>query len=175
MIYGQKVPNIPYPVVNEREIRAAAGLMFLIGIITFCTVFFTRDYFLMHVVVPIFWLDFFLKSVFAPRFSIFGFLGGLMVRNQTSEYVGAIQKRFAWSLGLILATTMVIVAIFLEIHGWAPFAICATCLSFMWMETALGVCVGCQIYQWLLKKKIIPQPEHQPTCPGGVCSLKNLG
>lgn len=179
MIYGKIIPNLilegkpaPYPVVNEREIRAAAGIMFLIGIITFGIVFFTRDFFLMYVVVPVFWLDFFLKSVFAPKFSIFGFLGGLMVRNQKPEYVGAIQKRFAWSIGLVLATIMMIGPILLGVRGWLPFSICSICLFFMWMETALGICVGCKIYQFLLSKKLIPEPKHKPVCPGGVCSLK---
>ena len=46
MLYGKIIPDLtiegkpaPYPVVNEREIRAAAGIMFLIGVITFCNTF----------------------------------------------------------------------------------------------------------------------------------------
>ncbi len=177
--YGKIIKNLvidekpaPYPVVNERGIRAAAGIMFAIGISTLFTVVYTKNYQLMNIVVSIFWLDFFFKTVFQPKYSIFGFLGELFVKKQKPEYVGAIQKRFAWGLGLIMATIMIIVAILLEMRGIIPLVICSTCLLFMWMETALGICVGCKIYGFLLKKKIIKTPKFRPACPGGVCKLK---
>lgn len=176
--YGKIIPGLeingkpaPYPVVNERAIRATAGIMFVLGFFTFATIFYTSDYTLMYIIVPLFWLDFFLKAVFDPRYSIFGFFGRLFVRGQKPEYVGAIQKRFAWSLGLALATAMMIIAIALGIRGVAPFAICMTCLLFMWMESALGICVGCKIYSFLLKKGVMKMPEFKPACPGGACSI----
>lgn len=171
MKYGNTVSNIPYAVVNEREIRAAAGLMFLIGSITFAVVFFTKNYTPMHVIVPLFWLDFFLKTVFQPKYSIFGLLGGLMVKNQTPEYVGAIQKRFAWGIGLVLASIMLVFAVGMGVRGALPITICSICLFFMWMESALGICVGCKIYSQLLKWKILKEPAVRPTCPGGACSI----
>ena len=36
-----------------------------------------------------------------------------MVKNQIPEWVGAIQKRFAWSMGFAMTTTMIVVAIIL--------------------------------------------------------------
>jgi hypothetical protein len=178
--YGKIIPNLkinnkpaPYPVVNERGVRATAGIMFLIGISTFFYVFLTKNFTPMYLIVPIFWLDFFLKII-QPHYSIFGLIGDLLVKNQTPEYVGAIQKRFAWSLGLIMASTMVVVGIFMGIRGWIPFSICGICLIFMWMETALGICVGCKIYKHLLQKGIIPKPKIQPVCPGGICKLKKI-
>lgn len=179
MSYGTIIPGLtvngspaPYPVVNEREIRASAGLMFAVGISVMWYIRGTGDYVPMYYVVPMFWLEFFLKTVFSPRTSIFGFLTAWMVQRQRPEYVGAIQKRFAWGLGLLMATAMMIVAVFLGIRGWAPFLICMTCLVFMWMESALGICVGCKIYSWLLQKGWLPEPEHRPACPGGVCSIR---
>ncbi len=179
MPYGQIIPNLtihgepaPYPVVNERGIRATAGLMFVVGFSTFWYIFLTKDYTPMPYVVGLFWLEFFLKTVFAPKWSIFGLLGDFITKHQRPEYVGAIQKRFAWALGLAMATAMLIFAVFLEIRGWAPFAICVTCLFFMWLETSCGICVGCKIYNWLLQKGVIPQPEVKPACPGGVCSIR---
>lgn len=179
MTYGTIIPNLtiagepaPYPVVNERSIRATAGIMFAIGISTFWYVFLTEDYTPMPYIVALFWLDFFLKAVIDPKYSIFGIFGKFMTRKQKPEYVGAIQKRFAWSLGLAMATAMIIVAILLGIRGWPPLAICSTCLLFMWLESACGICVGCKIYSWFLKKGILPQPKVKPACPGGVCSLK---
>jgi len=177
--YGQIIEGLTingqpanYPVVNERAIRATAGIMFLLGITTFLTIVYTRDYTMMYIIVPLFWLDFFLKAVISPKYSIFGLLGKLFVRKQNPEYVGAIQKRFAWSIGLLMASIMIIFAIGLGMRGILPFAVCSTCLAFMWMESALGICAGCKIYGFLIKKQVIKSPEHRPACPGGVCTLK---
>ncbi len=170
-VYGQKIPGIEYPVVNERAVRATAGIMFLIGAFVFSYTFYTKDYAFMYIVVPLFWTDFFLKAVFAPKYSIFGFVGRFLVKNQKPEYVGALQKRFAWSIGLMMASLMMIFAIGMGIRGALPMTICSICLSFMWMETALGVCVGCKIYGYLLRKGIIAEPAVRPACPGGACSV----
>lgn len=178
MSYGKKIPNLvidnepaPYSVVNEREIRAAAGIMFVIGLSAFWYIFLTKDYTPLYYIVPLFWLDFFFKSVFSPELSIFGFIARLIVRKQKPEYVGAIQKRFAWGLGLAMATAMIVVAIILQLKGPAPFAICMTCLFFMWLESVFGICVGCNIYGFLINKNLIKAPEYRPACPGGACSL----
>lgn len=179
MAYGTIIPGLiidgkpaPYGVVNERSVRATAGIMFLIGILTFFRIRTTGDYTALMVVVPLFWLDFLLKTVAGPMYSIFGILGRFATRRQRPEWVGAAQKRFAWGIGLTLSSVMMIVSIGLQIRGWIPFGICMTCLTFMWMESALGICAGCKMYAWLQKIGWIAIPEHQPACPGGVCSIK---
>jgi hypothetical protein len=179
MKYGKIVPNLLlegkpalYGVVNEREIRGSAGITFFIGSITFAIVFFTRDFTLLYIIVPLFWIDFFIKTVFQPHYSIFGYIASFFVRKQKPEYVGAIQKRFAWSIGLGLATIMLVFAIGFGVRGWLPFTICSICLFFMWIETAFGICIGCNIYTWMIKKGIIKTPEHKPVCAGGVCSIE---
>ncbi len=179
MKYGKIIPDLkingvsaPYPVINEREVRGAAGIMFLLGSIVFAIVYFTGNTTLLYVIVPLFWLDFFLKTVFQPHYSIFGYLASLIVKKQTPEYVGVIQKRFAWSIGLGLASLMILVFFILGIRGWAPFLICSICLFFMWIESAFGICVGCKIYSYLIKKGILKAPEIKPVCAGNVCSIE---
>lgn len=177
-MYGKIIPGLmidgkpaPYPVINERAVRATAGIMFLIGISAFFTVFYTKNYQVISIIVPLFWLEFFLKVVFSPRLSLFGILGRWMVRKQKPEYVGVIQKRFAWTLGLILATAMAVVSLGFEIRGVVPMAICLTCLTFMYLETAFGICVGCKIYQALKARGFLKSHDVQPACPGGACAL----
>lgn len=176
-VYGKLIPNLEingrsadYGVVNERAIRATAGIMFLIGGITFAYTFFVREFWLMNIIVPIFWLDFLLK-VIGPKYSFFGIIGRWAVRKQTPEYIGAIQKRFAWSIGLAMASIMLVFAVGFGVRGALPFTLCSICLFFMWMETSLGVCVGCVIYNFLIDKKLIKAPENKPACPGGVCEI----
>ncbi len=177
--YGQVIPDLtidgkpaPYGVINERAVRATAGIMFVIG---FSTLWYTRttsDFTLMYIVVPLFWLDFFLKAVFAPKYSVIGFFGRMLVKKQKPEWVGAIQKRFAWGIGLFMATLMIIGTLMLGLRGSYPLTICGICLTFMWLETSAGICVGCKIYTFLTKHNIIKKPEHAPACPGGACSIK---
>ena len=178
-IYGTIIPNLmiegkpaPYPVVNERSIRAAAGIMFAIGVITFCYIRFTQHMWPLYVVVPLFWFDFLLKTIVDPKYSIFGWIGSLLVKKQKPEYVGAIQKRFAWAIGLGMSSLMMILVLGFGVRGTIPFVICGICLVFMWLESAAGICVGCTIYAYILKKNILKAPDVLPACPGGVCSIK---
>lgn len=178
-MYGAIIPNLrihgepaPYPVVNEREVRGAAGIMFAIALTAFVYVYITRDFSPLYVIVPLFWLDFFLKAVFQPRYSIFGAIATVFIRKQRPEYVGAIQKRFAWTIGLVLASIMLIWPVLLDVRGVLPFAVCSICIFFMWLETAFGICAGCKIYSWLLDKGILKEPEVRAACPGAACSIQ---
>ena len=179
MAYGKIINDLkinnkpaPYPVINEREVRASSGLMFVIGISAFFTVLFTKNFDFLYILVPIFWLDFFTRTVFQPHYSLFNWIGSLLVKKQKPEYVGVIQKRFAWGIGLILATIMLIGPVIFGIRGILPITICSICLFFMWMESSLGICMGCKMYNLLIKKKIIKEPKYKPVCPGGVCDIK---
>ncbi len=177
---GKMIPDLKidghealYPVINERETRAVAGIMFLIGIITFFVVFFTRNYVYINIVVIIFFFEFLLKVTIGPEKTPFGIIGGFAVSNQRPEWVGAVQKQFAWTLGLLMATTMIILTYGFGIRGWLPMSICITCLSLMWLESAFGICVGCKIYYGLIKMGVLPEPKVRPACPGGVCAIKS--
>lgn len=191
MAYGTIIPELtidgkpaPYGVVNERKIRAGAGMMFALGFFAFLTMYYERNFWIAFFVVLIFWIDFILKVFWGPEKSIFGFLAGFLVKNQKPEYVGAIQKRFAWSIGLGMSSVVlgfIVYQLFLtsgcsmasSLGGSScviPFLFCGICLVFMWLESAVGFCVGCAIYAYLVKKGIMSSPEYAPVCPGGVCS-----
>jgi len=176
--YGVIIPNLqiqgrpaPYGVVNEREVRAVAGLMFAIGISTLWFVVIGGYYNLLYFIVPLFFLEFLLKVLLGPNLSIFRPLILPLLKKQKPEYVGAIQKRFAWSVGLLMAGAMMVLVSF-GITGVAPLTICGICLFFMWLESSLGVCAGCNMYSFLLKKRIIKEPEYKPACAAGVCEIQ---
>ena len=82
------------------------------------------------------------------------------------------QKRFAWGIGLTLSSVMLVASVLLGVRGWLPLLICGTCLTFMWMESALGICAGCKMYGWLQRIGVLPVPEHRPACPGGACAVR---
>lgn len=142
----------PYGVLNERSIRATAGVMFLVGIITVTYTFFTKDFSLVSLVLPLFFFNFLVLVLWGPKYSPMSMLGSFLVRKQKPEYVGAIQKRFAWSLGLAMSFVVMIFIFGFGMTGIVPLSLCSICLLLMWMETSLGICVGCKIYYWLIHK-----------------------
>jgi hypothetical protein len=162
----------PYPVVNERAVRAGAGLMFVAGFFSFMQAFYLQNYDFIQFFVVVFLFDFTLKVFAGPRWSPVSRLAQWIVRRQTPEYVGAIQKRFAWSIGFMLASTMTILLFLFGVVGPVNLIICAVCLTFMFMESAFGICAGCTLYQWLQRWGVIPVPAVQPVCPGNVCAVE---
>ena len=83
------------------------------------------------------------------------------------DYVGAPQKRVAWSLGLALGLFMYWL-VFKEVNmGWMNFAGCVTCVTLLYFETAFGICLGCYLYNVFNKEKA-------QLCPGGMCEVKQL-
>lgn len=176
---GEIIPGLtihgrpaPYPVLNERVVRAGAGIAFGLGLFAFFHAFYLESYVYLQLLVAFLFVDFVMKVIVNPAYSPVSLVARVMVANQTPEYVGAIQKRFAWSIGLALASVMVILIFGFGIIGPINLAICAVCLTFMFMESAFGICVGCKIYSALLARGIVAEPEHRPACAGNVCSIE---
>ncbi len=168
MIYGKPAP---YPVLNERAVRAGAGIAFALGMFAFFHAFYLGDFLYIRILVVFLFVDFFMKVIIGVKFSPLSALAQLIVHNQAPEYVGAVQKRFAWSIGLFLATTMIFLLFVFDVQGPINLLICATCLIFMFAESAFGICVGCKLYTFLKKLGIIRETEYAPVCPGNVCSI----
>ena len=162
----------PYPVLNERAVRAGAGIMLMMGVSAFAFALLLQDFRLLKVVVVLFFIDFFIKVIIGPKFSPVSNIAQLIVRKQKPEYVGAIQKRFAWSIGLAMASLMILLLFVFDVRGPINLAACTLCLTFMWLETSFGICVGCKIYYGLISLGVIKQPEIAPACPGGACPIK---
>ncbi len=100
--YGQMIPGLvlhgkpaPYPVLNERAIRAGAGIMFVLGLFAFFNAFYLHDFTYIRVLVPLFAFDFTMKVIVGTKFSPVSRIAAWIVRAQVPEYVGAVQKRFA--------------------------------------------------------------------------------
>ena len=176
--YGKTIPGLqihgkpaPYPVLNERAIRAGAGIMFALGFFAFFQAFYLREFLFIQLFVVLFFVDFIMKVVVGVKFSPISQVANAIVRKQAPEYVGAIQKRFAWSIGLMLSGSMIIMLFVFGIQGLPNLVVCGICLLFMFMESAFGICVGCKIYTGLLNLGILPTPEYKPACPGNVCAI----
>jgi len=90
--FGENVAGYDVRVLNEREIRASAGIMFLATFISLMLILFKNDFLLIKYVITIFLVDFFIRVFVNPKYSPSLIIGRLIVRNQVPEYVGAPQK-----------------------------------------------------------------------------------
>lgn len=162
--FGEKVAGYDVPVLNEREIRAAAGILFLCSFFSFMHVWLIGNYFYVKLFVSGFLLDFIIRMLINPRYAPSLIIGRRIVRSQEVEYTGAPQKRFAWTIGLGISLYLFVSLVLLNNASIVSCILCIVCLIFLFCETAFGICIGCLLYNLTHAKK-----AH--FCPGGVCEI----
>jgi hypothetical protein len=164
--FGEDVEGFNIPVLNEREVRAAAGLLFLMMFISIMTAILKGEFLLLKYAIVIFLTDFIIRVFINPKYAPTLILGRLIVFNQTPEYVGAPQKKFAWVIGLVLAMIMLVLQVIVNSYSPITGLICLICLIFLFFESAFGICLGCKFYPLFFKGKV-------QYCPGEVCDVKS--
>ena len=164
--FGEDVEGYRIPVLNEREIRAAAGILFVLMFSAIAAAVLKGSFVLLKYAIAIFLPDMLIRVFVGPRYSPTLILGRLIVRNQVPEYVGAPQKKFAWIIGVALASVMFLLVNVLNTYSPISGIICLVCLVFLFCETAFGICIGCKVYRLVAREKA----EY---CPGEVCEVKD--
>ena len=164
--FGEDVEGYNIPVLNEREIRASAGILFLFVFMSLMLVIFKQDFFLIKYVISIFLTDFIIRVFVNPKFSPTLIIGRLIVGNQVPEYVGARQKKFAWIIGVVLSALMFVFMVLVNSYSPITGIICLICLIFLFFESVFGICLGCKFYPMFFKDKA-------QYCPGEVCDVKS--
>lgn len=161
--FGEVVAGIDIPVFNERAVRASAGLLFLVGMTGWMTAFFTGEFQLLRTFGALFLIDMMIRLTLSHRYAPTMALGSLLVRWQRPEWVGASQKRFAWWIGFSIAFLGCLGFGWLGFPGVWMLALCGLCLGLLFLEAAVGICVGCELQR--VFSKTPPQ-----LCPGDRCS-----
>ena len=156
-------------VVNENEVRAAAGLTMVIGAVAFSYAYFAKQYVPLQVASSLFFIEFLVRVTAGLRYSPVGVLARAMMLGRAPEWVSTKPKRFAWTLGLVMALAMTVITNS-GIRGPLPRTMCLICLTLMWMESALGLCLGCKIYGLLLRRGWIGADPEIEVCADGSCS-----
>ncbi len=164
--FGEEVEGYNIPVLNEREIRAAAGIFFVLMFLSIVTAILKGDFTILKFAIILFLTDFVIRVFVNPKFAPTLIVGRLIVRNQNPEYVGAKQKQFAWIIGVVLALTMFVLVVLLNTYSPISGLICFICLIFLLFESAFGICIGCKVYSLVYKEKA-------QYCPGEVCDVKS--
>ena len=157
------MPGIEVPVFDERAVRASAGLLFLLGFTGWLNAWYTSDPTLLRAFGALFLIEMTLRLTVSHRVAPAMALGALMVRWQRPEWVSATQKRFAWSLGFVVAALGCLGFGWLGLPLSWMLVLCGLCLSLLFLEAAMGICVGCELQR--LFSKTPPQ-----MCPGDRCT-----
>ena len=164
--FGEDVEGYDIPVLNEREIRASAGILFLGTFISLALILAKNNFVPVKYFITFFLTDLLIRVFINPKFAPSLIIGRLIVRNQTPEYVGAQQKKFAWIIGIALASLMFIFLVIVNAYSPITGITCLICLIFLFFESAFGICLGCKVYSLFYKEKV-------QYCPGEVCDKKS--
>ena len=162
--FGEQLPEYSIPVLNERAVRAGAGILFFFAIVTFMNAFLMGNFLPTRVFIVAFLVDFTVRIFINPRFAPSLIVGQWAVRKQRPDYVGAPQKRFAWAIGFALALAMFYLMVWNSVIGPINMLVCSVCMLLLFFEASFGICVGCKVYNAFNKEKA-------QLCPGGVCEL----
>lgn len=164
--FGETVEGYAIPVLNEREIRAAAGILFFFTFLSLMFIVFKGNFMMIKYVITIFLIDFIIRVFVNPKYAPTLIISKWIVIRQTPEYVGAAQKKFAWIIGVVLAATMFLLMVLVNSYSMITGIICLMCLIFLFFESVFGICLGCLFYNMVYKEKA----QH---CPGEICKIKD--
>jgi hypothetical protein len=173
-IFGEYLEGKKFKVVEERVMRGSAGIMLLLAFIAFINGFIIKNYIALPFITGFLALNFSIGIFINPKFSPTVLIAKFFVRKQSALPIGAIQKKFAWSMGLGLSITIFILSLFLlnDVSYFEPICmLCLICITFLYLETAFGICVGCKVYWYSIKLKIMKTPVERPNCMGDSCSI----
>ena len=160
--FGEKIDAFDFKVINERDARASAGLMFLFGILSIFSVFTLRTLLWVELFSLTFIFEFFIRTIINPKYAPYMLLGSFFVANQEPEWVEAKPKQFAWILGMFLGILMTYFIAF-DVVSPVRLLTCLLCMALLFLESAFGMCLGCILYARLNIKL--------NRCPGGVCEV----
>lgn len=163
--FGERVAGFSVPVLNEREARASAGILFFFSLFSLFHAMLLGNFFFIKIFIIVFSIEFLIRVFLNPKYAPIMILGRLAVLGQKPEYTGAPQKRFAWSLGLGLALIMLFSLVFSFFSFAFSCLICIICVLLLFFESAFGICIGCRLYNLFTGNKA-------ELCPGGVCEIR---
>jgi hypothetical protein len=163
--FGETVEGYKIPVLNEREIRASAGILFLLLVLSLMHIIYTGNFIFIKYFIVTFLVDFIIRVFVNPKYSPTLIIGRLIVSKQFPEYVGAAPKKFAWIIGIVLASIMFALLVIVNTYSPITGTICLICLVFLFFESVFGICLGCLFYPLFFKEKA-------QLCAGDICEVK---
>lgn len=177
-VYGQTITHIQLNgqplqagVFDENQVRAAAGLTLALGAVALAYAFLGKIYLPIQTVTTLFFAEFLIRVTWGITLSPLGVIAGWMTRRNAPHWVSAKPKRFAWSLGLVMSLAMMVITNS-GIRGPLPLTICLICLTLMWLEAVLGLCLGCEMHRLLVRLGWMQPDRDFEICANGACTVQ---
>ena len=171
--FGEKDEALAYKTVDEHVMRASASILLLLSLVAFTYGFMMRNFNALPYITGFIMLNFFVGVIINPKFAPTIILAKLFNKKEPKS-IGAVQKHFAWSLGLILSSVTFILTIFLldNVRFFEPLcALCIFCTTLLYFEVVFNTCIGCKLYHFALSKGVVKKPDVKPTCSGDHCEI----
>ena len=157
-------------VFNEHQVRAAAGMTLVLGTVAFVYAYFAKVYIPIQVVTTAFFIEFLIRVTAGIQYSPLGIVARWMTQRKAPEWASAKPKRFAWTLGLAMSLAMMVITN-VGIRGTLPLTICLICLTLMWLESVLGLCLGCEIHGFMARRGWVQKDRDFEICAHGACEI----
>lgn len=174
MAFGTLDESLGYKTVDEHLMRHSATVMLYWGLGAFTIGFMMKLFWLLPFILGIFALNFiiglFIKLDYAPSMLI----AKRLHKETVPQPIGAVQKQFAWGLGLTISLIAFTLSILLQedVRYFVPLcALCIACNTMLYFEAVLSFCVGCQLYKVAKKVGLVKEPAIQPKCMGNSCDI----
>lgn len=164
---GQKLQAA---VFNEHQVRAAAGLTLALGTVALVYAYFAKLYVPIQVVTTVFFFEFLIRVGAGIQYSPLGIVARWMTQRQPPHWASARPKRFAWTLGLVMSFAMMVITNS-GITGALPLTICLICLTLMWLEAVLGLCLGCETHGFMVRRGWVEKDRAFEICAHGACEI----
>ncbi len=165
--FGETLDGYSVPVLNERAVRAAAGILFALALFAFMHAWLQANFGPTRLFIIGFLIEFSIRLFISPKYAPSLIVGQWLVRKQAPEYTGAAQKAFAWAIGFVLSLLMFYLMVLNQHIGPLNLVVCGVCLILMWFETSAGICIGCKMYNAFAK-------DPAQLCPGNTCAYAPL-
>lgn len=175
MAFGEFSEEIGYHIVDEEEMGASAKILYILAVLAFINGFILNNFEMITLFSAVMLLNFAIGLVFGARYAPTIVLGRWMVKHKEAKPIGAIQKQFAWAFGLVMALSVFILSLFLlqdSSYFMMVCMLCIMCLTVLYFEVVMNICVGCKIYGYLLARGWVKAPEIRPACTGDACSIE---
>lgn len=171
--FGEKKASMPYQTVDEHVMRTSATILLFLSLLAFTSGFMMRNFEVLPFITGFIMINFLIGVVWNHKYAPTIIVANLLNKKEPKP-IGAVQKHFAWSLGLILSSLTFILTIFLlnNVRFFEPLcALCIFCTTLLYFEVVFNACIGCKLYHLALSKGLIKKPAIKPTCSGDSCEV----
>jgi hypothetical protein len=138
--------------------------------VAFSYAYFDTQYIPLQGVSTLFFVEFLARLTVGSPIQPVGVIARVMTLRQAPDWVSAKPKRFAWTLGLGDGVLDDDHHQQRDPRHAAPDDL-RICLTLMWMESVLGLCLGCKIHALLVRRGWATKDPAFEICAHGECKL----